>query len=129
MGRKLLTGILGLVTCLIAAGWVLVFAVNTMATLPLGLVPAFVYDVADNRTFFVLGIVVAALIYLWLLTAILAVRRRKRYGTISVVVLLTLDMAASVVFTITTWWYLLAVGLDLLLLGLCYALFRAGTTE
>ena len=129
MGRKLLTGILGLVTCLIAAGWVLVFAVNTMATLPLGLVPAFVYAVADNRTFFVLGIVIAALIYLWLLTAILAVRRRKRYGTISVVVLLTLDMAASVVFTITTWWYLLAVGLDLLLLGLCYALFRAETTE
>ncbi len=129
MDRKLLTGILALVICLIAAGWVLVFAVNTMATLPLGLVPVLVYAVGENRAVFALCLVVAAVLYLWLLSAIAAVRRRKRYGTVSVVVLLTLDMAASVVFTITTWWYLLAVGLDFLLLGLCYALFRAGTTE
>ena len=129
MDRKLLTGILALVICLIAAGWVLVFAVNTMATLPLGLVPVLVYAVGENRAVFALCLAVAAVLYLWLLSAIAAVRRRKRYGTVSVVVLLTLDMADSVVFTITTWWYLLAVGLDFLLLGLCYALFRAGTTE
>ncbi len=128
MGRRGLLGLLwGLAVLLILAGWLTLYVGETVAPLPLGLCPVLVVaGGASSAAGLVGGILAAGTVYGGLLWSIWAVSRRKRAGTIGVVVLLTIDVAANVIFTVASWWQLIAVALDGALLWLCWRLYRAG---
>ena len=110
----------------IVISWGVVFGWDVTAAVPLGLCPILVLAGSMSSVLWLaLSILGVLLIYIWTSWALWGVSRRRRYGTVSIVVILTLDTAANVVFTITSWWYLLAVALDLMMLALSYKLYRA----
>ena len=128
MRRRRLLGLLwGLMVLLILAGWLTLYVGETVAALPLGLCPVMVVaGGASSAVGLVACILAAVLVYGGLLWSIWAVSRRKRAGTVGVVVLLTVDVAANVIFTVASWWQLIAVALDAALLWLCWRLYRVG---
>ena len=123
----LIYGLFGLFALL---SWAIVFGLEQMAAVPMGWCPILVFAGSSiSVPIFVAGIAAVAVFYVWIIAAVSGVSRRKRWGTVSLVVLLTLDAALSVILTITTWWYLLAIALDILLLLLSLWLFRAAGQE
>ncbi len=110
----------------IVLSWVVVFGLEQMAPVPLGWCPILVFTGSSvSVPLFIASILAVIAFYAWISAAIFGVSRRRRWGTVSMVVLLTMDAAVNVVLTITTWWYLLAIVLDILLLILAYRLYRA----
>ena len=128
---KAMAGLLyGLTGFFALLSWVMVFGLERMAAVPMGWCPILVFTGSSlSIPLFIASIVAVAAFYVWIIAAITGVSRRKRWGTVSMVVLLTLDVAISVVLTITTWWYLLAIALDILLLLLALCLYRAAGQE
>ena len=128
---KALTALLyGLFALFAILSWVMVFGLGRMAAVPLGWCPILVFTGSSiSIPMFVASIVAVAAVYVWTGAAVAGVSRRKRWGTVSMVVILTLDVAISVVLTITTWWYLLAVALDILMLLLAFCLYRSAGRE
>ncbi len=116
-----LNGCLGL--C-IALSWGAVYGLELTAPVPLGLCPVLLLAGTVSLPALICCMVVILALYVWTFFSLRAVLRRKRFGTVSLVVLVTLDAAANGVFTVTSWWYLLAVALDLLLLLLAYRMYR-----
>ena len=77
----------------------------------------------------ILPVLTALLLYIWIAAALWCVSRRKRFGTVSVVILVTMEIAAHIVCTFISWWYLMAIAADLLLGFLAYCLYRASASE
>ena len=106
--------------------WAMTYGMDDLATVPLGLCPVLVYALSGSPAGFILSLLGVLLIYLWLFFSIAAVARRRRFGTASLLIIMTVDLAANVVFTLMSWWYLLAAALDILVVVLGYILYRLG---
>ena len=128
--RALTALLYGLTGLFVLLSWIVVFGLEQMAPVPLGWCPILVFAGSSiSIPLFIASILFVIAFYAWISAAIFGVSRRRRWGTVSMVVLLTMDAAISVVLTITTWWYLLAVLLDVLLLILAFCLYRAAGSE
>ncbi len=128
--RKYLALVWGVTVFFALIGWIALYAGETVAAVPLGLCPVLVLAGGTISTAGLIGcIAVAGILYGGLLWSIWAVSRRKRAGTVGVVVLLTIDAAANGIFTVASWWQLIAVALDVVLLVLCWGLYRAAGAQ
>lgn len=129
--KRLYIGLNCFMALCILLSWAAIYLLETTALVPLGLCPVLVLAGGLSSMGGLIACVLIVLaLYGWMFFSLWGVSRRKRYGTVGVVVLLTLDLAANVIFTATSWWYLVATGLDLLVLLLSYRLYRlAGRTE
>lgn len=86
--------------------------------LPLNTLPLMiVIGGAVSKSAFVGCMVSMVFLYGFLLFGLFGAGRGKRAGCICLLVLMTLDIAANVVFSVTSWWYLVAVLLDLVIMG------------
>lgn len=127
--RLLLILAMVLVLC-IAVSWMAIFLLETTAVVPFGLCPVLVLAGGASSVGGLIGCVaVVVLLYVLMFVCLWGVSRRRRFGTVGLVILLVLDLSANVIFTVTTWWYLLAVLLDLVILALSYGLYRLAGLE
>ena len=123
--NRLLALLYGLTALCVGLSWGMVFGLDRMAAVPLGLCPILALAGGDQSGVVqILCFLAVLVIYVCYAAALWGVSRRRRWGTAGVVVILTVDLAANVVFTIASWWYLLAIGLDLVFLLLAYRLYR-----
>ena len=125
MGRKkaILGLALGLQAVMALLSWVLLYWWETPLPVPLGTLPllAMAGAMSSEAGFWVcltlsLAVYVLAALMLW------RTGKGKRYGSVVLLVVYILDLAVNVIFTAVSWWYLLGVGLDLMMMGLVLAL-------
>ena len=125
MGRKkeILGLALGLQGGMALLSWVLLYWWETPLPVPLGTLPllAMAGAMSSEAGFWVclilsLAVYVLAALMLW------RTGKGKRYGSVVLLVVYILDLAVNVIFTAVSWWYLLGVGLDLMMMGLVLAL-------
>lgn len=123
--NPLALAVYGLLILCILISWSSVLILDIIAVVPLGLCPVLVMAGSMGSLVGLLGsILVVLLVYGWMFFSIWGVSRRRRFGTVGLVILLTLDLGANIVFSAVSWWYLVAVALDLVLLALAYLLYR-----
>lgn len=123
--NPLVLAVYGLLILCILISWSSVLILDIIAVVPLGLCPVLVMAGSMGSLVGLLGsILVVLLVYGWMFFSIWGVSRRRRFGTVGLVILLTLDLGANIVFSAVSWWYLVAVALDLVLLALAYLLYR-----
>ena len=123
--NPLTLAVYGLLILCILISWSSVVILDVIAVVPLGLCPVLVMAGSMGSLVGLLGsILVVLLVYGWMFFSIWGVSRRRRFGTVGLVILLTLDLGANIVFSAVSWWYLVAVALDLVLLALAYLLYR-----
>ena len=123
--NSLALAVYGLLILCILISWSSVLILDIIAVVPLGLCPVLVMAGSMGSLVGLLGsILVVILVYGWMFFSIWGVSRRRRFGTVGLVILLTLDLGANIVFSAVSWWYLVAVALDLVLLALAYLLYR-----
>ncbi len=123
--NSLALAVYGLLILCILISWSSVLILDIIAVVPLGLCPVLVMAGSMGSLVGLLGsILVVLLVYGWMFFSIWGVSRRRRFGTVGLVILLTLDLGANIVFSAVSWWYLVAVALDLVLLALAYLLYR-----
>lgn len=123
--RRLYWGLNGALLLFILAGWLALYGFECLAPVPLGLWPVLVMAGSmSTRAWLAICVAVVLALYAAVLGCLWGVAHRKRFGTVGIVVLLTIDFAVNMVFTVTSWWFLLAVALDIALVALCYVLFR-----
>lgn len=128
--KRLELGVYGLLVLCILVSWGSAALLSSIAVVPLGLCPVLVMAGSmGSRISLVGSILVVLLVYAWMFCSIWGVSRRKRFGTVSFVILLTLDLGANIVCSAVSWWYLVAVGLDLLLLALTYLMYRSAGAQ
>lgn len=129
--RKVFFGVLvGLVAFCILLSWISVYLLGTIATVPFGLCPLLLAGSVDVKVGFIICIFLILLLYGLVTFSIWGVSRRKKFGTAGILVLITIDLAINVVFTVISWWYLVSIALDLTILILAYCLFHwSGQTE
>lgn len=123
--NPLALAVYGLLILCILISWSSVLILDIIAVVPLGLCPVLVMAGSMGSLVGLLGsILVVLLVYGWMFFSVWGVSRRRRFGTVGLVILLTLDLGANIVFSAVSWWYLVAVALDLVLLALAYLLYR-----
>ena len=123
--NSLALAVYGLLILCILISWSSVLILDIIAVVPLGLCPVLVMAGSMGSLVGLLGsILVVLLVYGWMFFSIWGVSRRRRFGTVGLVILLSLDLGANIVFSAVSWWYLVAVALDLVLLALAYLLYR-----
>lgn len=118
--QKLLFWILTAVYILcVVLSWLLPELGVHASVLPLNTLPLLiVVGGAVSGSAFVGCVVSMVVLYGLLLFGLLGARSGKRAGCICLLILMTLDIAANVVFSVTSWWYLAAIFLDLIIMGL-----------
>ncbi len=120
---KMLLVCYGVLLLYIIAGWVYGAEVTALCLL-------FVAAMLESGpAAAILPALAALLLYIWIAAAFWCVSRRKRFGTVSVVIFVTMEIAAHIVCTFISWWYLLAIAADLFLGVLAYRLYRASAAE
>ena len=129
--RKIFFGVLvGLVAFCVLLSWVSVYSLGTIATVPFGLCPLLLAGGVDSRASFIICIFLICLLYGLICFSIWGVSRRKRFGTAGILILITIDLAINVVFTVISWWYLVSIALDLMILIMAYCLYHwSGQTK
>lgn len=116
----LLLGLQGLMALL---SWVLLYWWETPLPVALGTLPLLSMAGAMSSEAAFWGCLILSLAVYGLVVLMLRqTRRGKRYGGVTLLVLYMADLAVNVIFTAVSWWYLLGVGLDLVLMGLVLAL-------
>lgn len=102
-------------------GWVILLAGNNLSPLPFGAVAGIAMAVFSvSAPFAVLSVVLCALFYSLWFVALFFAKKGKRWAMIAGTFTLCFDMAASVVFTIFSWWFLAGVILDAAMTGLLW---------
>lgn len=116
MKRRLLAACYGM--CIVLS-WLAVCVWERLLPLPLGALPMLALGCGMLSPWvgfvFMAAIVIVYFLIFW---SLLGRWWGKRAGGISVMLVLVLDIAANVIFTAISWWYLLAAVLDATLLVL-----------
>lgn len=125
MGRKkrLFWLTLGLQGGMALLSWVLLYWWETPLPVSLGTLPLLAMAGAMSSEAAFWGCLILSLaVYVLVVLMLWQAGKGKRYGSVTLLVLYILDLAVNVIFTAVSWWYLLGVGLDLLMMGLVLAL-------
>lgn len=125
MGRKkrLFWLTLGLQSGMALLSWVLLYWWETPLPVSLGTLPLLAMAGAMSSEAAFWGCLILSLaVYVLVVLMLWQAGKGKRYGSVTLLVLYILDLAVNVIFTAVSWWYLLGVGLDLLMMGLVLAL-------
>lgn len=115
--------LLGLYGVLILAGWGMLWVGTAGVLTPLGVLPILVMacGMLSNGAF-IGGIAGAVILYVLIFGGLFAAGKGKRWGCIVLTVLMTLDLAVNIILTVSSWWCLVAVALDILLMALLFRL-------
>lgn len=121
--KPLFWGLLAGQMVLALLSWGLLFLLEVPVPVPLGTLPLLALAGAMSSEAGFWGCTAFAIV-VYLLVALMLWRTKKgnRYGAVTLLVLYMLDLAVNVIFTATSWWYLLAVALDLAVLALVLAM-------
>lgn len=124
MNRKCQLGLLaGLYLIFIAASWGMLWTDVNFVVTPLGAMPILILACGMIGNGALIGSVISAVvIYGLIFCSLFAIGRGKRLGAVFLTILMTMDLAANVIFTVSSWWCLMAAGLDLLLAALVFRL-------
>ena len=125
MGRKkaILGLALGLQAVMALLSWVLLYWWETPLPVPLGTLPLLAMAGAmSSEAGFWACLILSLAVYVLAALMLWRTGKGKRYGSVVLLVVYILDMAVNVIFTAVSWWYLLGVGLDLMMMGLVLAL-------
>lgn len=105
-------------------GWQLLMMGNTLSPLPFGAFPSIVFAAMMTSTAaFVIFAVLCALIYGLVFAALYFARKRKRWAVVAGTLLYCLDMAAALVFTAFSWWFLLGIAVDAVLIAMLWRMY------
>lgn len=125
MGRKkaILGLALGLQAVMALLSWVLLYWWETPLPVPLGTLPLLAMAGAmSSEAGFWACLILSLAVYVLAALMLWRTGKGKRYGSVVLLVVYILDLAVNVIFTAVSWWYLLGVGLDLMMMGLVLAL-------
>lgn len=125
MGRKkaILGLALGLQGGMALLSWVLLYWWETPLPVPLGTLPLLAMAGAmSSEAGFWACLILSLAVYVLAALMLWRTGKGKRYGSVVLLVVYILDLAVNVIFTAVSWWYLLGVGLDLMMMGLVLAL-------
>ena len=110
--------------------WALLFWWETPAPVPLGTLPLLALAGAMSSEAGFWGCTAFDVaVYLLVAGMLWRAKKGRRYGAVTLLMVYTLDLAVNVIFTATSWWYLLGVGLDLAMMGLVLAIVLKQTHE
>ncbi len=103
--------------------WVLLFWWETPVPVPLGTLPLLsLAGAMSSQAGFWGCTAFDTVVYLLVAGMLWRAKKGRRYGSVVLLMIYTLDLAVNVIFTATSWWYLLGVGLDLAMMGLVLAM-------
>lgn len=125
MGRKkaILGLALGLQAVMALLSWVLLYWWEMPLPVPLGTLPLLAMAGAmSSEAGFWACLILSLAVYVLAALMLWRTGKGKRYGSVVLLVVYILDLAVNVIFTAVSWWYLLGVGLDLMMMGLVLAL-------
>ena len=99
-------------------GWQLLLIGSTLSPLPFGAFPSIVFAamMTSAPAAVVFGLICAAL-YAMVFVSLVFARKGKRWAMIAGTLCYCLDLAASLVFTAFSWWFLMGIALDILLIA------------
>lgn len=120
MRQKQLWGIQIIIygACMILS-WLTLWILDVTAPVPLGTLPVLVLAGSVISTGALIGCLSAATaVYILVLVCLKCAQHGKKAGSAALTAVLILDLGINVTFTATSWWYLLAIALDILLLFL-----------
>lgn len=108
-------------------GWQLLLMGSTLSPLPFGAFPSVLLAamMTSAPAAVIFGLICAAL-YAMVFVSLVFAQKKKRWAMIAGTLCYCLDMAASLVFTAFSWWFLIGIAVDILMIaGLwCMALAR-----
>ena len=121
--KRQLGMLIGLYVVFVLVGWVMLWVNSTYVLTPLGVLPILIMacGMLSNNAL-IGGIAGAVILYGLILLCLLAVGKGKRWGCVFLTILMTLDLALNIIFTVSSWWCLVAAALDVLWIILLFRL-------
>ncbi len=105
-------------------GWQLLLMGSTLSPLPFGAFPSIVIAAMMTSTgAFAAFAVLCALLYGMVFTALYFAWKRKPWAVVAGTLLYCLDMAAALVFTAFSWWFLLGIAVDVVLIVMLWRMY------
>ena len=99
-------------------GWQLLLMGGTLSPLPFGAFPSIVFAamMTSAAAAVIFGLLCAA-VYAIVFVSLVFSRKGKRWAMIAGTLCYCLDMAVSLVFTAFSWWFLLAIVIDIFMIA------------
>ena len=102
-------------------GWQLLIMWDTLSPLPFGALPSILFAaMMTGRLALALSLLIGLALYALTIVSLVFGARGKRWSLVTGTLCYCLDMAACLVFTAFSWWFLLGMGLDIVLILLLW---------
>lgn len=119
--KKLFTLSLVLTGLFMLLGWQLLIMLDTLSPLPFGALPSILFAaMMTGKAALVLSLLIGFLLYAVTIVSLVFGAKGKRWALVTGTLCYCLDMAACLVFTAFSWWFLLGLGLDIFLIAMLW---------
>ncbi len=102
-------------------GWQLLLMLDTLSPLPFGALPSILFAaMMTGRMALALALLIGLILYAVTIVSLVFCSKGKRWALVTGTLCYCLDMAACLVFTAFSWWFLLGLALDIVLILLLW---------